>query len=484
MIVPYKSPRRRPQVAWLISHEAALHEDGGLYRLDQLEGVQVWAGFELVNDLLRDCHGEAVCWDGKPIRWSAVPGSGAFNVRVLHLSYPENPEPAIAGLASWRDWLCAAGAAPAGSLGGSGISLVKATLEAPLWTGVGELPPVRFVLGGRQELGPNGAPAVFDGPLVHLDMRAAYAQTLGGLRYGGRWMKVGAAGYPLSLDQNGKLLFVRAQVEIPELDLGPLPERPRSERNLFVALLNPVVYPAGRTLQGTWTLEELEQAERAGCRIKRVLDIWVHTPGIYEYPFGPWWEAVQRGRELPGFGGALAKATGNATWGMFAVRRHGRRQILARRREGKRTVREWSQPLPTRGNPSLRAPDLAESITGRVRAELHRGMSLAGDLLVCAHTDGLWAFKGVSVPGWRRKLSATGLRLLNPQAFAWTSKEGVVEYVLAGVPAWRAEDHFERAWEDQEQERAGRPYALSGAVPADPIPLVVRGRLRHLKAVS
>lgn len=484
MIAPYQKPRPRPTVAWLVSHEAALHEDGSLYRLEQLEDVQIWAGFAHVNDLLRDCHGEAVCWDGKPIRWSARPGSGDFNVRVLHVSYPEQPQAALAGIIAWRNWLCGYGAAPGGSLGGSGLSLVKATLEHPLWTAVGELPPVRFVLGGRQELGPQGAPAVYRGPLAHLDMRAAYAKALGELRYGGRWLRAGAR-YPLELEQAGKLLFINAQVEIPEAELGPLPERPRSERGLFAALLNPVVYPTARTLQGTWTIEELDEAEAAGCKIKRVLEIWLHTPGYHERPFAPWWEAIQQGRELAGFGGVLAKATGNATWGMFAVRRHGRRQLLRRSREpGGRSVREWSAPLPARGNPSLRAPDLAESITGRVRAELHRGMRLAGEQLICAHTDGLWAFEGVAVPGWRRKLSGRELRLLNPQAFAWTDKDGTVEYVVAGVPAWRAEEHFERAWAEQEDERAGRPHALGGAVAAEPIPLVVRGRRRRLAVAS
>lgn len=485
MIRPYQSPRRRPEVAWLVSHEAALHEDGGLRRLEQLDkDVQIWAGFALINDLLRECHGEAVCWDGKPIRWSAIPDSGAFDVRVLHVSYPEDPQLALEGLVSWRDWLCDYGAAPGGSLGGSGLSLVKATLEHPLWTAVGDIPPVGFVLGGRQENGPHGAPAVYRGPLEHLDMRAAYARTLGELRYGGRWVRVGP-NYPLEIDQAGKLLFVRARVVVPPMTFGPLPERPRSERGLFAALLNPVVYPTERTLQGTWTIEELDEAEMAGCRIKKVIEIWLHTPGYNERPFGPWWEAVQKGRELAGFGGSLAKATGNATWGMFAVRKHGRRQVLRRVREASgRSVREWSQPLPTRGNPSLRAPDLAESITGRVRAELHRGMRLCGDQLICAHTDGLWTFNGAGVPGWRRKLSGQELRLLNPQAFAWTNKEGTVEYVVAGVPAWRAEDHFERAWAEHEEERASRPFALGGPVAADPIPTIVRGRRRHLAVAS
>lgn len=482
MIAPYRNPRPRPELAWLLNESTCLHESGAVMRLDDVQaGCQVWAGFETINELLRDCKGEAICWDGKPIRWAHEPGTGDFDVRVLHVSYPEDPAEALHGLRRWRDWLCGYGAAPGGSLGGSGLSLVKATLTHPLWTAVGELPPVRFVLGGRQELGPHGAPAEFVGPLAHQDMRAAYAKALGELRYGGRWLHVGPD-YPLSLEQSGKLLFVRAKLEIPEMSLGPLPERPRSERTLFSSLVNPVVYPTGRTLQGTWTAEELEEAVASGCRILRVLDVWVHTPGYHEYPFEPWWQAVQQGRRMEGFAGVLAKATGNATWGMFAVRAKGRRQILRRIREGKRSIREFSQPLPVQGNPTLRAPDLAESITGRVRAELHRGMRTAGDRLICAHTDGLWCFDGVRVGGWRTKLRGSRLRLLNPQSFAWVGEDGRTEYVVAGVPAWRAEEHFERAWGEQQELRAGRPYALGGPVEGEPVPVVRHAR--HLRAVA
>lgn len=461
-------------MGWLLDEGTYLDEVGGVRCVSEApQGTQVWAGFELVGQLLADCHGEALCWDAKPIRWAPVQDATSYTVRVLHAAYPAEPEAALEGLCAWRDWLCSYGAAPGGSLGSSGISLVKATLEKELWTAVGDVPPVRFVLGGRQEWGAasEGRMTEYRGPLAHLDMRAAYARTLGEIRYGGSWHRVDPRRYPWHLDQHGKLLFARARVRIPEMPLGPLPVRPRSERHTFLSLVQPVEYPVGKTLQGIWTWEEIQEAEASGCRVLRLLDLWVH--GSDERPFEPWWEAVQQGRDLPRFGGALAKATGNATWGMFAVRSKGKRQILRRVRVEGEAVREFSVPLPVGGNPSLRAPDLAESITGRVRAELHAGMRLVGARLLLAHTDGLWAFDGPGVPGWRVKLRGYGMRFANPQTFAWLpERSGEWEYVCAGIPSWRAEEHFERLWAD-EQDRVGpRPWALGGPVAGHGIPVV------------
>lgn len=484
MIVPYKEPRPVPRMAWLLDHQQVLHENGrteGLAAAVAREGVQVWAGYDHINELLYAGRGEALCWDNKPIRWSPDVGVGTYAVRVLRVPYPQDERAAVRGLAGWRSWLAGYGAAPAGSLGGTGISLVKATLEAPLWTALGDVPPVRFALGGRQEVGPAatwGAATVYDGHLHHLDIRAAYAQTLGELRYGGHWhhFATGRGGYPLPTEPGGPLLFVRARVQVPDMAYGPLPERPRAEREALLTIMQPVVYPTARTFQGTWTWEELLQAEASGCKILRVLDVWKNN--TTSQPFLPWWAAVEQGRAMAGFAGQLAKATGNATWGMFAVRAGGRRQVLRVAEGGRRDV---SKPLGGGGNPSLRAPDLAEQITGRVRAELHRGMVLAGGRLACAHTDGIWAFATVTVPGWRRKRQAAGLRLLNPQALAY-SWDGAEEYVVAGVPEWRAAQWFEERWAAALEETQGRPWALGGPVPGQAVP-VVRD-VRHLRAVG
>jgi len=235
------------------------------------------------------------------------------------------------------------------------------------------------------------------------------------------------------------LVYVRAQVDIPAMPFGPLPDRPRSQPAgaavLFWAI-DEDAYPTGRRLQGTWSWPELLQAEASGCRIRRVLDVWVHMAGDSQRPFAAWLDAVQQGRSLGGFAGTLAKATGNATWGQLAIAK-GFKKVVAKGRDEKVRLRG--------GNPSQRAFDLAEWIAGSVRAELHRGMSHAGDRLVCAHTDGLWS-EGVSVPGWRVKRSrdADQLRLIDAQHLSYRRADHDWEYVVAGVldPA----DWFERRW--------------------------------------
>src|ERR1035437_796752 len=88
---------------------------------------------------------------------------------------------------------------------------------------------------------------------------------------------------------------------------------------------------------------------------------------------------------MPGLAGLLAKVTGNALWGRFCMdpRSQGRRSI--RSRNGKIGSRE----LPLRGGLPP-AHDLAELVSGRVRAELYRLMVAAGDDLLSAHTDAAW----------------------------------------------------------------------------------------------
>lgn len=448
MIKPYVKPRPHRELGWLLDSETVLHEDGRVLLVQAAlgEGVQVWAPSELLRQLTREGHGSAVLWRYVAIGWHPARDSSEWPVRGLALEAPEEPTEAVDGLARWRDWLEGYGAAPAGSLGGSGLSLVKATLESPLFTTYGQVPPIRFTIGGRQEHS-RPVPMHYTGPLVHSDIQAAYANTLGAVLYGGPWQRY--AWEPLHLrrlEKNpGLLMYVRAQVDVPELDdrlpqlptghRGPLLDRPRSQPSETTSLFWAIEdrFPAGRRIQGTWTWPELEAAEAAGCRIRRVLDVWINESN--EQPFAPWLAAVHAGRSLPGWAGRLAKASGNATWGQFSIAK-GRRQVVARGRD---------ERLPLRGgNPSQRAFDLAESIAGSVRAALYGGMVAAGPDLVAAHTDGLWS-RGPGVLGWRVTGAAAELRLFDAQHLAYRPGPGEPwEYTVAGVldPA----EWFEETW--------------------------------------
>ena len=454
MIAPYRKPRPHRRLAWLLDPATVLHEDG---QTDFVEAalatpeVQVWAPSELLRELTRQGHGSAVLWRYVAIGWHPRRDASSWPVRGLAVTAPDNPGEALDGLCRWRDWLESHGAAPAGSLGGSGLSLVKATLQAPLWTSMGNLPPIRFTIGGRQETA-QPAPAHYRGQLVHSDIQAAYANTLGHVLYGGRWERYDWRDlWRRRYEQNpGLLMYVRAQVDVPGLEdvlpqlgeghRGPLLQRPRSAPASSAEALFWTIeerFPSGRTIQGTWTWPELEAAEAAGCRVRRVLDVWIQEAA--ERPFLPWLEAVHEGRSMGGFAGRLAKAAGNATWGQFAIAK-GRRQVVARGR---------NERLPLRGgNPSQRAFDLAESIAGNVRAALYRGMFTVGRDLLTAHTDGLWS-KGPGVLGWRAVDAACEMRLFDAQHYAVRrADEEDWSYTVAGVlepEAW-----FEEAWANVE----------------------------------
>lgn len=449
MIKPYKYRRPPRKLAWLLDNETVLLENGRPGHLTRAlaRNVQVWATSEMLRQITLAGYGSAVLWRNLVIGWSPDREANNWPVRGLGMPTPDDAHEIVYGLKRWRSWLQAYGAAPQSSLGGTGLSLVKATLKEPLYTNAGDCPPIYYTMGGRQ-VTPADAPLHYKVPLTHSDIRAAYAQTLGGMRYGGWW---GREKWTPRLQsylekRDDTPVYIRAKVEIPDLadtfpqlqedDRGPLIRRPRKQPDLTKMLFwgIPELYPSGRTLQGVWTLQELQSAEAAGCRIRRVLDVWVMRTTFK--PFAPWLEAVWDGRSMKGFSGQLAKATGNATWGQFAIAK-GRR--LIRTSTSKRLA-------PLRGgNPSQRAFDLAETICGRVRAKLYHGMLFAGPQLVTAHTDGLWS-EGDPIPNWRHVADADEMRINNAQGYATRTKEGAWDYVVAGM--LDAPTFFEFQWSD------------------------------------
>jgi len=448
VIKPYKNRRPPRKLSWLLDSETVLLENGRPGHLSRAlaRKVQVWATSEMLREITRAGNGSAVLWRGLVIGWSPDKEANNWPVRGIGMPTPDDPREIISGLKRWRNWLQSYGAAPQSSLGGTGLSLVKATLREPLWTNSGEVPPIHYTMGGRQ-VAPEDAPLHYKIPLTHSDIRAAYAQTLGQMRYGGSWTKTKWTPRLESYLENREDLpvYIRAKVDVPELadkfpqlapdDRGPLIRRPRKAPDVsdIVFWGIPELYPSGRTIQGTWTLQELQSAEAAGCRIRKVLDVWVM--GTDSKPFLPWLEAVWDGRGMKGFAGQLAKGTGNATWGQFAIAK-GRRLI-------KTSTSERLAPLRG-GNPSQRAFDLAESICGRVRAKLYHGMLFAGPQLVTAHTDGLWS-EGDPVPNWRHIDDASEMRINNAQGYAIRHKEGDWDYTVAGM--LDAPTFFEEQWE-------------------------------------
>lgn len=472
---PYRRPPIAPTVAlldldlWRRQH-AVLDEHGAMHRLERLpEHTRVWCSYDTARALVTAGDGEALCWRGEETRWRHRTFEEGWrrrpsDVHVLKLPLPaDDPQAVLRGLAGWRDWLVSHGAAPVGTSGSSAWSLLRAKLDRTLFCTVGDPPPLRETLGGRQELGPHGV-GEFRGRIVNVDLRAAYALELGRTPYGGRWYRRGDLPGSRSLEawaHEHRPVFVRAKVRVPaDMCPGPLPRRPRSRQDvpelgdmaLLAKLLlenNRASYPSGVRMQGVWCFQELQQAERAGATVERILDAWVHVGGLSV--FEPWWQAIVEGRALPGWAGVLAKVTGNALWGRFC---------MDARSAGERTIKSGgvSRVLP-RGGGSRPAHDLAETVSGRTRARLYELMLLAGDRLLSAHTDGAWCLDpgrrltGELPEGWRAKQRADRLDLWDPQVLRYW-RGGEATTVFSGQPASMADRAFEELWERREEMAA------------------------------
>lgn len=452
-IEPYKLYPVAPYMALLCPSGNIFHETMGFLSYESCPGsTQIWASYETVGELLAQEKGEALTWNGTPIRWhpnrtDGKWGKGQNDARVLRLDFPTSHYDALEALCLWRDWLAQYGASPLGSLGSTGFSLLRARLKEPLWCSAGDLPPLYATIGGRQELAvPIGS---YTGFFRHHDLPAAYAKTLGELRYGGRWREVSTR-YPFEAANSwGMLCFIRAKIKIPStLQIGPLPKRPHGRPSVWTQVLMPTPYPRNTTLQGIWTLEEIQAAVKAGCKIKKILNIWVHiTEDESSKPFGSWWKAIQEGRAIGGFAGALAKASGNALWGQFCIS-EGRRSVQYWRRTKHGPIRE-SSSLPM-GASRPNAFDLAESITGRVRAKLYNFMVSAGENLISAHTDGAWCRDNgwPGLPEWRSKDTAERIDILTPQTLRYIKpRSKAFTYCVAGVPSPLAPEVFQKTWE-------------------------------------
>jgi len=461
IVRPYKRTPAPPTVALMLDTGAVVDEHGDRLDFDTWPaGTRVWASYDTVRNLVNAGRGEAVCWNGEEIHWrhARLDEDGwtprGSDVHVLKLPFSDDRhELTIRALVRWRDWLASWGAAPSGTTGSAAWSLLRATLERDLFTSepFKGCPPLRATIGGRQALGPGGK-GVFAGRLEQWDLPAAYASELGELPYGGHWVRSGdLAGVERDPDWwagENRPVFVRAVVSVPELELGPLPRRPRSRRSPQLVLGLGCEYPVATRLQGVWTWQEVLAAEAAGARVIKLLEVYGHFSGGRR-PFERWWEAVQEGRRMPGLAGVLAKMTGNALWGRFCMdSRGGQRTIRSR---GSR--RMLSRAMVFRGGQPP-AHDLAETVSGRVRARLYGAMADAGEQLVCAHTDGLWLRKstlstGLVDKGWRLKQSASRLEVLSPQVLRYwprPAREDAPWVVFAGVPASEAYGAFREAW--------------------------------------
>lgn len=459
--------RRRPRLELCLLDERGLArtERGHLVELDSLGSDRACYAWERqARELALSGHGELLSWCGTPIRYRPLGYSGSrWPVTVLGTQSEElSLERTLDELGRWRDWLGSFGSRPSGTMGSTAWDLLRATLRSELKTSGGSPPPLRGVIGGRQYV--PASPLRVEGPVYHHDVRAAYARVLAGTPYGGRWEQVdgysrgGRRVWELYGDA-GLPTFVHCRVRLPELSLGPLPRHPAgswpvSPQATMLRSLIGVEFPTDTRLQGVWSWQELRFALELGARLEQVFGAWCHF--ARSRPFAPYWAAVEEGRRMEGLAGLLAKIVGNALWGQFAIRPWGERQVT--RYEGRRRVCDTQ---PVRGG-RPRAFDLAEHVTGSVRAMLGRQVVHLGvETIATAHTDGLWSTSPdaeVETAGswWRLKETADELRVLHAQAFSGYS-DGAWHYTYAGVPLEQAEQTFELQWEKACRRRGGQP---------------------------
>jgi hypothetical protein len=461
-IDPYRRRHPRKTVVFVDGDGAYITEHGD--RLDPLavpENHRCFCTWETARRLTIEGRGEALLWKGEHIRWNPVQRPDATewvpsrsDAYVIRVPMYESTETNLSELARWRDWLHEYGAQP-GTPGGASMGLLKGTLRKSLWCSVGwDGKRIRQSAGGRIANGPGG-PGTFDGDLFHYDLQAAYANGIGTLRYGGRWFhEPNADPYWLEvLQRQGVPIFVHASVYVPKrASYGPLPCHSvpsRLRRHRHHPLIREMMrstgnaYPVGRRIQGWWALEEIQAAQAVGATIK-VLSVWKHS-APKESPFRHWLAAVNLGREMQGLAGSLAKVTGNALWGQFALDPSIR---------GKRTIRRYlpgrkrPQVVKLAGHPfQLPAIDLAEIVAGRIRARLLLAMLECGNRLVCAHTDGLWAFRGAKLSSeWRVKATAHRVDLLTPQKLRYFPQRKPPVTVYSGVPLEQGAAAFDRDW--------------------------------------
>lgn len=425
-------------------------DDGRLYDLARMpKGLRIYAPWDMADELARAGKGELLAWGDEPIRWrperkgdSARRNSDAVIVKLPVDTRKEFEH----GIASWCEWLDSHETNPGWSLGGTSMSLLRSTLDSSLVTTLGELPPSRWTLGGRQQCFVE--PGTVVRGAVQLDLPAAYTNVIGGMRYGGAWRRIDGA----TLDRldlfarSGYSVLVHARVHLlQEIGVGPLAHRPRQRPDSRVEEIAPTVpYPTSGRLTGLWTYAEIEQAVAAGCTVRKIDAAYVHCGG--DTVFANWHDAIMEGRALPGFAGQLAKATGNALWGQFVI--DDRKRLTVQRWNG--TYKQL-HVQSSKGH-QTRAWDVGEVVCGTVRAKLYGMMNTYSDALICCHTDGFWmrdvdAFRHLSTDDWRLKSDAAELHVLDQQKYRYREHgKRAWKTIFSGVPASRSEEVFQRLW--------------------------------------
>lgn len=443
-------------MAVLINQDKILHEDGKEYRLEDVpKDTRIWSSWDhKVEHIWKDLKiGEVLIYSEDPIRWRKQTntkdhywgtfsnGQDVYLLKTQH--FPTNDIEALQAFMEWRDWIEEYGGKANGTVASTSWSIWRASLDQPFISPRDWPRAVKFPIGGR--LVPCREPnSGWVGDFIQWDMQAAYSRKLGTIKFGGpesKWIDVKESSHYRELAAKGIPVYVTAKVWVPKMRFGPLPQR-RQKYSPFSYV--PIHYFTNKQLYGTWTYQEIEQAEKVGCKIG-IDRIWVHSGG--EFNFARWWLAIEDGREnLQGFARYLAKVTGNSLWGQFAFREK-KRKIRWFGEDGKRDHRIIQPRLGSRPQ----SPELADQLSGQIRAELYEMMMLAEGGLMQANTDGAWVQNqdGWMPPDqWRIKNRAKYMEFIDASNYRfWEPDADEPTYIMAGVPMDWQKTLFEQTWD-------------------------------------
>jgi len=448
------------EVGLLIDKDTILLEDGIENKyVANFENTKLFSRPELIKTLwYKEKVGEILKFGGEIRKWrlecpkhfkskQSWPGHSSEVTVLNNKSCPKNDKDLLEGLVHYRDWIEENGGSIMGTISNTSLSVFKASLQRDYDTpfeGIGITHPI----GGRL-LPCKSLHTSYKGNFVQWDLISAYSQGLGELRFGGTdssWRETKNLNWNFdSMVEKGWVIYIEAEVTIPEMRLGPLPERRKTKS--IRPLWSVLSFPTKEKIKGVWTYEEIRQADLAGCKIKIIRTIVHHATGEM-YWHKNWYHIMKQGKQtLPGFAASLAKETGNSLWGRYAMREKASATVW--RTDGGRRIKEERSFTITPGHKCL---ELADQLGGKIRAKLFRFAIRADNLLLQGNVDSGWieyesSWKPPS-DDWRIKKRANRIDILDDATYRyWNPGEEAPVYITPGIPSIFAEKTFVDIWE-------------------------------------
>jgi len=463
-IKPNKSNPHR-DVAILLDKDTILLEDGTEMPYDcTFDDTKIFASQSVVRNIWNEGVGEIQSFDRRITKWRKKcpdhykkrtwwPGTSLEVTVSDSKSFPINPKEAVEAYAYWRDWVEENGGNIKGSMSNTSLTLFKASLHGHTYeTPYDTIEKIGSPLGGRL-LPCKSLFTSFVGDFVQWDKYSAYTTELSRMSFGGigsRWKEKDISQTCDTLVEKGYLIYVEAEVKIPDIELGPLPIR--RDRKVATPMWDYLSFPRDTTLKGIWTYEEIRQADLVGCKIK-IHRIIYHVATGKKYWHEDWYHVIISGREsLQGFAKSLAKQTGNSLWGRYAMRSRPSRTKW-RDDNGNRQSEISNLGI----SKSRQCMELADQLCGKIRAALFELAISAGNNLIQGNTDGAWVKyeSGWNPPDndWRNKQRSSRIDIVDDRTYRyWEPGEENPVYITPGVDMDHQEKTFNRWWDRRENK--------------------------------